>query len=242
MDLRAFVELLALVSEHSPLLIERGEPLPHEPLARFWNAGRAAARLRVRRLRGLLARSAVATAAENEALFDRAAPLMIDVFAADLTCRLSGAVLCAADFVSGIPFGRHVAQNLSTHQRAASHLALSILSDKADWPVHKLAAVDRIRRRLERWNDVLVGRLVAQYDLTEFACDALRAVEFGNEQRRLGGRPGDCRAWDLYLVSLRCSMPRLRLPGGKLGQLRDEQSRAMLGCLTELPVDAAKCL
>lgn len=239
LNLRALVELSTHVSAHSPLLIERREPLAREPLARYWCAHRVRTRLWVRRLAHFREQLAVATPQQGRLVWCRAQPLLADVLAGDLTSRLWGAVLAATDREAGIPWSEPVAASLVSQQQSARRLVLQLLNDGAVASVELLSPLDRMRRRLERWTDVLIGHLVKRYNLDEFAFDPERARDFGAEQLGDSWQPVGSRVWDVYLVSLRSAFPDVRLPGGRLAALRNELSQAMLACFADEFFDEA---
>lgn len=228
MNLRALVELTAIISAHSPNLIESGARLPIDALQRYWSCSRAQGRLWLARLTDFPAEVATASAARRGGLWRRMQPLVADVFAGDLTARVWGAVLTARDCLSGEVCAGPIARSVILQHESVRRRALQLMLESPGFSVEDFALLDRLRRRLERWNDVLVGHLVRRYGLSEFAVDPERAREFGEEQLADSWGTGDFQVWDLYLVCLRSALPDAALPGGRLADLRREIAQTML--------------
>jgi len=100
-----------------------------------------------------------------------------EIFAAELLLRVWGTILAAQDkhrdAATARPILDHVVFNVQ-HVRSKTMELVMHAGDPA-------AAVDRFRRRCERWTDVLVGPLVARYGTALYAHEARRAWEFGEE-------------------------------------------------------------
>lgn len=228
MNLRALVELTAMISAHSPNLIESGARLPIDVLQRYWSCSRAQGRLRLSRLTDFPAEVAAASPVRRPGLWRRIEPIVADVFAGDLTARVWGAVLAARDCRSGELCAGPIARSVLLQHESVRRRALQLMLESPGFSAEEFSRLDRLRRRLERWNDVLVGHLVRRYGLSEFAFDPERALEFGDEQLADSWGTGDLQVWDLYLVCLRSVLPEAPLPGGRLADLRNEIAQTML--------------
>jgi hypothetical protein len=227
-NLRALVELTALISAHSPNLIESGRPFPLDALQRYWSCSRAQSRLWLARLTDFPVEIATASPQRRELLWQRTKSLLADVLVGELVARVWGAVLSAGDCAAREVCGNPIARSVLVQHAAVRHRALQVMTENSCLTVDEVAPLDRLRRRLERWTDVLVGHLVRRYGLAEFAFDAERAREFGEEQLQDSWSAAELQVWDLYFVCLRTSLPDATLPGGRLGELREEIARTML--------------
>ena len=76
-------------------------------------------------------------------------------------------------------------------------------------PAEQLSELDRLRRRVERWTDVLLGPLVAHYgnELADFAFDPRRARDFGEDQSQARFGSTSRPAWSFLLAGLRSAFP-----------------------------------
>ena len=95
----------------------------------------------------------------------------------------------------------------------ARHRVLRLLVRSPDIETQGAMKLNHLRRRAERWIDMLVGHLLPLGDVTEFAIDAKRAADFAEDfdyqSRRKGGR----QMWPLLQAALRTAFRRGIAPG-----------------------------
>ena len=97
----------------------------------------------------------------------------------EMLTRVWGSVLTVRDrHYPGSGCGE-VARNVLILQLQVRQRALTLLVNHASSEPKSVAAVDRLRRKLERWTDVLLAEMVIRDGVVEFACDPRRAGEFG---------------------------------------------------------------
>jgi hypothetical protein len=192
------VELAALASAYSRPLIESIEPLPREPLAAYWQHARDRA---IRWTELLESRS------DDSASAASTRHVVEDLLTSEILTRVWSTVLAAADRQRGVSWAEPIVQHVwSTHQ-SARMLALRWLTNpSAD--MHSAALdVDRLRRRAERWTDLLLGHLVERYGVADFAFDADRARDFGREQLEDASESSLDAIHTLVLAGLRNAFP-----------------------------------
>lgn len=226
MNLRSVVELLALLSAHSPTLIQSGSGIPGDTLQRYWTCSGAQARLWLAELDRPQELQLDGIIAELGGNPPDITPVFADILLGGMSVRVWGAIILACDKNAGGCEGVSIARGvLAQHNLVWNRMLkyLVVQSDESPEP----ARLDQLRRKVERWTDILVGHLVRRYGVTECAFDADRARDFGDEQLSDGGRQ-ELHVWDLYLTCLRTSFPALKLPRGRLNYLREEQLRQML--------------
>jgi hypothetical protein len=74
--------------------------------------------------------------------------------------------------------------------------------------LHQLSLVARLRRRTERWTDLLLGHLVQDFDVADFAFEERRSRDFANDQLRAGDSGMLHPACNFLLTSLRLAFPQ----------------------------------
>lgn len=205
MKLRRLAELSALVTLHRGQVIASESLRSDEALHSY---------LRHARRRNTLWRKRLAVLTQTEdpaALSEEMAPFVAEVFVSEMLTRIWTAVLCIRDLRQGCvqssPVVRHVLVNvLELRLRLLQHL----LNCAA--PLGTLWQADRLRRRVERWIDLLIGELACEEDVLEFAVDPERAVEFRSQSLLLprGLQP---TAGELLLAGLQTSLPEIELNG-----------------------------
>jgi hypothetical protein len=199
---RLFAEFTALVAVQAPLIIEGTTPLSEGPLWVYWQHSKT---LWPRRRRELEALCSPAAAERSSERIPQAIAMASDLLMGELLTRVAGAVLTACDRRQRLQRGEPIARNvLAVHQQCRT-CVLRLLLHSTALPADQLADLDRLRRRVERWTDVLIGPLMAHYghELSVFAFDPRRAREFGEEQLHARFQSASQPAWSFLLAGLR---------------------------------------
>lgn len=153
-----------------PLLAERG-PVPDEHLVEFWIATRSLAN---RWLAALSEWPSAARTSDSKTLFESVAA---EILVGDMLLRLWSTVLVVQDRQSGQNDARPVLDLVMFNLQHVRHrLLAALLVDAAEF-----AELDRLRRRCERWTDVLLGPMVVKFGQAQYAHDARRAWDFGED-------------------------------------------------------------
>jgi hypothetical protein len=151
-----------------------------------------------------------------------------EVLVAELGARVGAAVLVANDThrgrTSAGPFGRHVLLDVLQ----AKHSVLSTLLDGAQ-PLGALLRLNRLRRRIEHWSDLLLAQAGLGDSGADFAVERDRWQRFRDETA-----VGDTlTSQQLLVISLRQAMPATAVE--ERGQLHATLIRLLLSLL---PPDA----
>ena len=232
-NLGELIEFAAIVSVHSPNLIDRSEPLPEPALERYlyWSELRIAEWLTTHA--EFPAAVAAAPAAQRADFWLNAQPMFVDVFAGGLISRVWGAVLTACNRKRKELAAERTARHILARHEQAQQQILRLMVDGPYLTLERVVALDRLRRKIERWSDVLVGHIVRRYGLTDFTYDSDRALDFGDEQLRHSRGPRQDQVWDMYILCLRSAFPETTLPEGVHRERRNEILKSMLNCLPE---------
>ncbi|MDZ4688670.1 MAG: hypothetical protein SH850_26655 [Planctomycetaceae bacterium] len=152
-------------------LVNGGMPVGDDHLVDFWTATRGLAN---HWLRGLSEWTTAAKTGADRNLFEL---LAAEMLTGDMLLRLWSTVLSVLDRRSGQNNARPVLDLAAFNLQHVRHRLLNaLLADAAEF-----AELDRLRRRCERWTDVLLGPLVIRYGHAQYAHDARRAWDFGED-------------------------------------------------------------
>lgn len=171
MNVFQIAEVAALVSVHSPHLIERTGPLPDESLQAYWSHSRnrhAVWRKAFERIR---------TPEEREFL----SSLIEEVFVTEMLTRIWAGILTACDRRRRIRQAEPIARSIFVDHLECRCRAMQLLVHDSSISSTELARIDRFRRRSERWTDALLAYVIRQGDVSEFAFDSRRAREFADD-------------------------------------------------------------
>lgn len=206
MNQRLVAEFTALVAVQAPLIIEGTSPLTEGPLWVFWQHSKT---LWPRRRHELEQLCSASPTADDDHRTHRILAAASDVLVGELLTRVAGAVLTACDRRLRLRRAEPIARNvLAVHQHCRATV-LRMLSHSNCLPADQLAELDRLRRRVERWTDVLLGPMIARYgdELAVFAFDPRRARDFGEEQFQARFRSTAQPAWSFLLAGLHSAFP-----------------------------------
>ena len=144
--------------------------------------------------------------------------------------RVWTAVLCGCDRRRGSLEAEPVARSVLIGHLEARHRALTFLVQGPNVDMEAAVRLNQIRRRVERWTDVLIGRLAGGDDFGEFAFDAERARDFGRDLHFQSRRPGGRHVWAMTLTSLRTAFCRCLAPASPNGDLNRRIASSVLAC------------
>ena len=201
MHARELVELSAIVSAHGPVLIGGSGRLSTNGMEEYWTASK----IRLDRW-GFCLREFMAKANEGKWLegeWPRVRGVLEEVITGEMLTRVWTAVVCAHDRVHGTGDAEPIAVSVLSGHLEARHRVLTLLVGGPGMNSEAAMKLNHLRRRTERWTDMLVGHLAGLHDCWRFAVDPGRAKDFFQDlqqrQRSAGGR----QAWPLVLASLR---------------------------------------
>jgi len=110
--------------------------------------------------------------------------LAVEVFVAEPLTRVWTALLVASDRRRAQQLAEPIGRSVFIGHLEARRLCLQAMVDAPDAVLHEVVELDRLRRRVERWTDVLLSPLAATYPVGEFAFSTERAREFAIETSR----------------------------------------------------------
>jgi len=195
-------EVSALIASQSLSLVEGTKSFPPDALYDFWFHGHE----HLTERRHILEPMATddARLEISEAVLEI---ILKDFFAEEMLIRIVAAVLTAADKRRNQCQAEPIARNILLSCLEVKRLALIILVSEKYLSVESIKKVNRIRRSIERWTDLLLGQLVLRFGLEEFAHDVARSKDFGEDQVSNLNTPHPVQIWDLITAGLRISFP-----------------------------------
>lgn len=175
-------EFAALIASQNSQIIESPQPIRSSHLQGVWTTSRNWLVEVVERLDELSAAEDRESTPGRHEMQPGLEEMLEIAFTSEMLLRVWGAVLTAQDnsAVGGDGSAATIARHLLVLQLHARQRALSVLVHE-QLSLADVARIDRLRRKVERWADLLLGPLVLQHDTGEFAFDARRAREFGRD-------------------------------------------------------------
>lgn len=166
--------MLSRVGQHS--IQNQTEPSP-QALRQFWQSTR-----QLQQTWDEFLSSDTCLAADSKSHFEEVAA---QVFTTEMLARVWGTILASIDRRTGRQDLTRIAANsvsglLQIRQRLLTQLLKQNVS--GSWA----ADLDRLRRRCDRWTDLLIGNICGGEEVFQFAFDADRAKDFAEEAAESG--------------------------------------------------------
>ena len=201
--IRDLVELAGRVAVQGPTLLGTGGPISPSGLEQYWRASKA----RLDRWRQALKPLPDERPRREHASADgdRFVPIVEEVLTSELLSRVWCGLLNICDQRRGQGAAAPIAQTVLVGHLAVRSRVLQRLDDGRSEQRSKSEALNALRRRCERWTDLLIGHLLPWGDVGQFAFDRERARDFSHSaehHRRAGANHPSHR---LLIGSLRTS-------------------------------------
>lgn len=172
-QVRRVVELTADLAETALPWIDSSAEIDDSLLFDLWNEGRQLTADWQRRF-DLISPSNRLIALEQDLLLTT---LTHEILAIEIPTRIVATIAAGIDRRRQRPESRPILEHVLFGLLHVRHQILSRILDSGE----RYAALDRYRRRCERWTDLLLGPCVVKYGMAAFTHDSRRSWEFGED-------------------------------------------------------------
>lgn len=229
MHARELVELAAVVAAHGPVLIRQSQRITASSIEQYWAASKCRLDRWGRALKQLGSQTTpTAPACVGEA--SAVCSLLEEILAGEVLTRVWTAVACAFDRIHETDQVESVARSVLIGHLEARHRVLTLLVRGPGVDAEEAVKLNRLRRRTERWTDMLLGYLMGVYDVQEFAIDPQRAKDFAEDLSYQSQLPGGRHAWSLVQASLQAAFGQGLSPTSPNADLNRQIATSILSC------------
>ncbi|MEX2175894.1 MAG: hypothetical protein WD872_16150 [Pirellulaceae bacterium] len=229
---RDLAELAALAAVYSPALVREARQAPRESVEQYWVASRCRFDRWTRVLRRL-ADAGTELPLPATVAWPRVRPVLEEILVGEVLTRVWAAASTACDRARDDSELEPVARNVLAGHLEARHRVLQLLADgRAIAPVHA-TELNQLRRKAERWCDLLLAHLARDVDITAFAVEPARANEFANDLDYEAVESARDLTSQLIVSSLQASLATGLAEQSPNGDLNRRIGAAVLGCLAE---------
>ena len=158
-----------------------------------------------------------------------------EILLGEVLTRVWTAVLCLYDRHHGNGEIEPLARSIMVGHHEARHRVLMLLVRKSSVTAEGAIRLNHLRRRAERWTDLLLGHLTRLGDVSEFAIDAERAIEFSRDLEYESDQKAGRQVWPLLRASLRAAFQRGLADVSPNEDLNSQIGAAIVSCF---PADA----
>jgi hypothetical protein len=230
MHARELVEVAAVLAAHGPVLIRGAQWLPSEGLEQYWTASKCRMDRWGRALKRAARDLSDADPKRREARWPAARGLLEEILTGEVLTRVWAAVLCAHDRQHGTDRSEPIARSVLIGHLEARHRVLTLLIRGPGVPSEAGVKLNHLRRRSERWTDMLVGYLASRYDVSQLAVDSRRAKDFADDLRLQWQQRGGSQVWPLVQVSVRAAFRQGLAPSSPNADLNRSIASSILAC------------
>ncbi len=239
LNLRQIAESAALVSSRASLLIEGRSGIPEAKLQCYWTNCRSRSNEWIKQLDCYSCRLNEEVITEHPQIWMELEPLLNEIFVSEILTRVWAAVLTATDQRHQKKLSAPIARHTVSLHIDARHRAMSLMVSGPQVSLAELARVDRVRRKAERWSDILIGQFVTRYGLEELAFDVQRSIEFADSQVREILKATDEPVWEFVLAGIRIAFATLGSVSAPSAAAHSAILSSVMGCF---PADIFDCM
>jgi hypothetical protein len=232
MHVRELVELAAVVAVHSPAFARQGNAVPQAAIEQYW----VASKCRIDRWLRLLRR--LTNAADEFPLpaalaWPRVQPVLEEILASELLTRIWTAAAVAHDENRSDENLAPIARNIWLSHLDARRRLLALIAEGRSIGPERGQTLDRLRRRMERWSDMLLAHFSPLIDTAEFAVDAARARDFADDLIPHASAAERMLTCQIVQASLSASLAPSLHRQSPSADLNRQIASAILACLPE---------
>ena len=235
MQARQLLEVGALVALHGPIFAHAQRAyVPPGAMERYW----AVSKCRLDRWQRALAPWSQTQSLVFRKAWPRARAVAEEILVSEVLTRTWAAAAAAYDRSRGQDDVYPIAHSVFLGHQDARQRALRLMVDGPGVDVAEAVELNRLRRRLERWCDVLLAYLRPYAEVSELAFESDRVDDFAADLPIGGMSAGMSLAWQLMFASMRSSFAQfdsMQIPNGDLNRVI---AGSVLGCLSDELFDA----
>ena len=236
MKLAYLTEVAAIMAAHSELFIEQSDEISAEAVGDYYIHSRNRFNRWMQNLDDseTTARNCDSARLAGQPRFQSAACAVThEILVNDMVGRIWTLLLLARDANNGIDRTQPVAKNIYLGHLSVRHKALKVLLTDDRVSQEQLMAIDKLRKSIERWTDLLGCSLMGQFNLWDYAFDKERATEFLRDRADQSAVSHRSRSWVLILAGLRHSFQDTDGLSASIHEDDRRLVRLMLNCFPE---------
>ncbi len=230
MHARELVELAAILSAQGPLLVRQTQGISPQGVQQYWTASKCRLDRWTRNLKSFAADAALIDATATRINWPYVRGVLEEILTGEVLTRVWSAILRLCDQKHKVHEMESVGRSILIGHMEARHRVLMLLVRGPGVNAAGAVKLNSLRRRAERWTDLLVGHLAQLGDVAEFAFDPDRAKEFRDDLRLQANEPGTHQAWPLLQASIRSAFQTGMAPISPNEDINGQIASAILSC------------
>jgi hypothetical protein len=202
MHVRELIELSSAIVTNASELITCQPRLAARAMESYWVQSKVRSDHWTKAINDYSRACVAGSVTERAVAWQQIRPVLEEILASEILTRVWCATICHVD--NGPTRGEFapIARSVLMSHHESRNRALNTMVYGQGSTLSDAVTLNRLRRRVEKWNDVLIGGLLVQFDSRAYAFDVNRAQayakELTDEQRDLR----QCAAWESLRTSL----------------------------------------
>jgi hypothetical protein len=225
MHVRDLVEVAAVVTTLGGARSRYADPLPEQGMRQYWSASKC----RLDRWARSLAEYAECSEGDRRhRRWRMLRPVLEEVLVGEILTRVWTAVVCGCDRQAATKEHEPLVMNIWNGHLDARRRVLNLLVTGRGLRVSDAVALNRLRRRAEKWCDTMLSQLVDACPVARFVFNQQRMRECARDVR---GSDRPELVWSLLRASFRAAFERSLSIRSANGDLNRQIAAAILTCL-----------
>lgn len=230
MHVSEMVELSGLTAVHGSAFIRQHGAIPEESVREYWSSSKCRLDRWARALRSYCDGVDGADDNARPQLWREVRPVLEEILASEILTRVWTAAACGYDRARGGSDIEPVVWSVYLGHLEARNRALNLIVYGRGFSLNEAVALNRLRRRSERWTDLLLGHLQGECKVGELAFDAERVVEFADDLQHDRAVLQYDQCARLTVASLRSAFARQLHSSSPSADLNRQIASSVLAC------------
>ena len=232
MDAAKLVELAAMLASHGSILVGAEGRISPTSMYQYWTASRCRQDRWTRSLQRFTQKieSSPRPPSTKDMEWIVLRGQLEEIITGDMLARVWGALAYGIDYFRGNSELAPLARSILAGHGEVQCRALRLLVHPFATPESENKRLNRLRRRSERWTDLLVGYLIDQCDVSELAVNPQRAREFAQDLSGTKSAAFKLDTWAVLRASLRAAFQSPMRGPSPNADLNAKISTAILAC------------
>jgi len=227
MHARDLTELAAVVAAHGPVLVGGTQPPSAGGIEEYWVASKCRLNRWAKTLKRPVHRAKRQRPRRDG---DGLHGVCEEVITGEMLTRVWTAVLCLWDRRHGTDVAEPVARSVLVGHLEARHRVLTLLVHGPGLDTETAVKLNQLRRRTERWTDMLIGYLTGLGEVADLAVEPGRARDFAEDLCYRSELPGGRAVWPTLHASLRAAFSKGHEQPSPNADLNAKIASSVLAC------------
>lgn len=229
MQAHQLVELSALIAVNSRSFVHDRGRMSDAKIGQYWSSSRTRLDRWARALKQF-SPTKPPPGRRPSAAWKSVYPTLEEIFTGEILTRIWTAMACEHDRRRGSSYVSPVVRSVVLGHMEARNRALNVMFHAQEHEERQVLAADRLRRRSERWTDMLLAFILPDCEIDEFAFDANRAREFSRDLQDEFHCDQMEQAWRLMTVSLKAAFGALACKFSPNPDMNSQIASSIVAC------------